>query len=263
MRLISGRSNPLIKTARSLSSQKGRRESGLALVEGHKLVLEAMDNGFSIARLIVDEGKAQDYKAIIAAAEALGADVAAVDAAIMQTISDAKQSQGIAALIRLPNQDNLVECDGGLVVALERVQDPGNVGAIIRSADAFGAAAIALSSDCADHMSPKAIRASAGSVFHLHVYVADDFPKYIRNMKDKGFLIAAGHLSGEEQTPVADNTVLVIGNEGSGISSAVMEASDVLWRLPMKGKAESLNAAAAAAVMLYALAYCGKDGGMV
>ena len=138
----------------------------------------------------------------------------------------------------------------GLVVVLDGVQDPGNVGAILRSADAFGATGLLLSPACADAYAPKTLRAAMGSTYHLPVWQGELLPE-LSSMRLQGFTALCGDLNGSETLPpLASSVALVIGSEGSGVSAEVIAVCEG-YRLPMRGRAESLNASVAAGVLLY------------
>ena len=139
----------------------------------------------------------------------------------------------------------------GFIVALDDVQDPQNIGTIIRTADAAGAACVVLSAGSADPYSPKAVRASMGSIFHIPV-IAVPLPPYLNTLLPLGYQIAGAHLDGQtEYTLDPEKTCLVIGNESRGLSVAVLELTTQRIKIPMFGKAESLNAAVAAGILMY------------
>jgi len=132
------------------------------------------------------------------------------------------------------------------------VQDPGNVGTILRTADALGASALFVGSGTADPFSGKTLRAAMGSTYHLPIYTGDAV-EAVQALRKQGFTCICGHLKGESTLPrLSSKTALVIGNEGNGVSDTVAEAC-TLYKLPMRGHAESLNAAIAAALLIYEL----------
>lgn len=159
--------------------------------------------------------------------------------------------QNLCALVRTPVTAPPEEYRG-LIVVLEQLQDPGNVGTILRTADALGGAGVLLSADSADPFAPKTLRASMGSAYHLPVYIGD-VPAELKRMKEQGYTCLCGHLRGSENMPpIQEKMALVVGNEGQGVSRETAELC-TLYRLPMAGRAESLNAAVFAAIMLYEL----------
>ncbi len=244
--VITSTKNEFVKHVRSLHTGKGRAQSGEMLIEGEKCIRELL--AFMPERLhslAVEEGRFDD---IAEAARNLGAKVYTTAAHVMEALCDCQTPQGIAAIAAMPEYGPVSE---GFIVALDDVQDPSNVGAIVRTADAAGAAGIALSPACADAFSPKAVRASMGSVFHLPVFKTP-LPEYLASLADKGYRIACSHLNGTTDFMFDwRKTCLVIGNESRGISAALMALATDIIRIPMFGKAESLNAAVAAGILIY------------
>lgn len=248
METITSLKNPRVQTWRSLKDAKGRRETGCFLVEGRKSVTEAIASGFAVEAVLVDETMADAFEL------PAGAPVYALPAHVLGAVCDTKTPQGIAAVMRMAQTRRV----GLRVVALDGVQDPGNVGTIIRTADAAGFDGVLLSAQCADVFSPKVLRATMGSVFHLPIEVTDDLPGRLRAMQAEGACVISSQL--EDASPffegcgdVGNRFVLVIGNEGNGVSDAVKALADRRLMLPMRGQAESLNAAVAAGIMMYAL----------
>ena len=242
--IIASRNNPIVKSVRALSSAKERRAQGLHVIEGEKLVREALASGARVVDLFIEEGC--DFAA------PAGVNAHTVSHSVLTAITDSRTPQGVAATVRTPETTPPTAFESGLYVLLDGVQDPGNVGAIIRSGDAFGAKAVLLTGDCADAYSPKSLRAAMGSTYHLPIYTCDAATQLTRFLAD-GFVCVCGHLHGSETMPdVQSRAVLVIGSEGSGVSDAAA-AKCARYRLPMPGKAESLNASVAAGVLLYML----------
>ena len=145
---------------------------------------------------------------------------------------------------------------GSRLVALDGVQDPGNVGTIIRTADAAGLDGVLLSAQCADAFSPKVLRATMGSVFRMGIRVTEDLPGELARLKQEGFSVLSSQLDGTpfyEREPVGERFCLVIGSEGNGVTPEVQQVATHRVKLPMRGGAESLNAAVAAGIMMYEL----------
>jgi TrmH family RNA methyltransferase len=238
--------NPHVLLWRSLKDRKARKEHGLFLVEGRKSVEEALSSGFTAEALLLTEETGTDFAAVE------GVEKWLLPEHVMAAVCDTKTPQGVAAVMR----QKPAEVTGRRLAALDGVQDPGDVGTIIRTADAAGLDGVLLSADCADPYSPKVLRATMGSVFHVPVAVVDDLPGALTALKGKGLPVISSQLDG---TPFShwkapeEGFVLVIGSEGNGVSPAVRELATVRLRLPMRGKAESLNAAVAAGIMMYGL----------
>lgn len=238
---ITSRTNERIKAARALKEGKYRRERGLHFIEGDKLVKEALSSGMKIKTLFYREGVTPPA----GAEETIEVTQSVLEALCVGT------PQNLCAEVYTSDTTPPSEYTG-LVAVLEHLQDPGNVGTILRTADALGISAVLLSPQCADPFSPKAIRASMGSAYHLPVYVGD-VPKELVRMQKQGYTCLCGHLKGAETLPPKRSKMaLVIGNEGQGVTEETA-ALCTLYRLPMKGRAESLNAAVFAALMLYEL----------
>lgn len=240
--LITSRANARIRAMRALDTQKARRETGLHLIEGEKLLMEAVRAGMRLDAVLVEQG----------CDIALPADapVLTVTRPVLEAVCPSKTPQGVCASVFTPDQTPPASFPPGLIVVLERVQDPGNVGTILRTADAMGAAGLLASEDTADVFSSKALRAAMGSTYHIPVW-RGDIMSALERMRRDGFALLCGHLAGGARLPeLTARVALVIGNEGSGATDAVA-AQCIPYRLPMFGRAESLNAAVAAGIMLY------------
>ncbi len=254
MKEIKSFSNEKIKMVKSLKAQKGRKENGLFMVEGKKLISEAIEYGYVLQMLFLrksdDIGGRSGHFPDISESYVL-------EGELFDSVCDTKTPQGELGVFLLPmdKPDAASERIEGLVLALEDVQDPGNVGAVIRSADAFGASAVMLSMGCADIYSQKVLRSSMGSVFHMPVIRCADFSGSVMAQKQWGSKIIALHQDGEDirgLSPGGD-AILLVGNEGNGLSMEALDIADILCAVPMKGRAESLNAAVAASVALFML----------
>ena len=238
--------NPKVMAWRSLKERKGRRETGCFLVEGRKMVEEALASAFSVETLLVSESHAADFS--------LPEDVPAylLPDHVFAALCNTKTPQGISAVVRM----RTAPVTGSCLLALDDVQDPGNVGTILRTADAAGFDGVLLSDKCADIFSPKVLRATMGSIFRMPVEITDQLPLALHQLKEEGWSILSSQLDGTpffRREPVGDRFCLIIGNEGNGISPSVQAEATHKLRLPMRGGAESLNAAIAAGIMMYDL----------
>ncbi len=244
MEHITSLKNPKVTAWKALKDRKGRRESGCFLVEGRKMVEEALKSAFDVETVLVQEG--------MELPDGLTMPVYELPAHVLAAVCDTKTPQGIAAVVRMKEQSAL----GKHIVVLDGVQDPGNVGTIIRTADAAGLDGVLLSTQCADVFSPKVLRATMGSIFRMNLRTTDDLPGELTKLREKGYSILSSQLDGTpfyEREKVAEQFALVIGNEGNGVSEQVQQTATHRVRLPMRGGAESLNAAIAAAIMMYEL----------
>ncbi len=244
MEHITSLKNPKVAAWKALKDRKGRRESGCFLVEGRKMVEEALASAFDVETVLVQEG--------MELPDGLTMPVYELPAHVLAAVCDTKTPQGIAAVVRMKEQSAL----GKHIVVLDGVQDPGNVGTIIRTADAAGLDGVLLSTQCADVFSPKVLRATMGSIFRMNLRTTDDLPGELTKLREKGYSILSSQLDGTpfyEREKVAEQFALIIGNEGNGVSEQVQQTATHRVRLPMRGGAESLNAAIAAAIMMYEL----------
>lgn len=250
MKEIASAKNPQVKAWRQLKTPWGRRAHQRFLAEGEHLSQEAVSAGRAEA-LIILKGSQARFSDMLTG----GPDCFLVSAEVIKAISDSKTPQDILALCPLP-VPGTPRNPGRRLVALNQVQDPGNVGAILRTMYAAGNDAMLLDGGCADPFSPKALRASMGAVFHVPVYSFPDLSGPLTVLKDEGWQLIAGDLSGSpffNQPAFREKTCLLVGNEGAGLSSPLMALADLRLQLPMPGGAESLNAAVAGSLMIYEL----------
>ena len=253
MKEITSVHNSVVQLLRALQKPKARRENGIFVAESAKMVGEAVDLGLC-RMLAVESGSEKDYAALIEKAGQAGCETLLFSSAVMQAASTAKTTQGILCTVAIPESPKALS--GRRIVALDGVQDPGNVGTILRTADAAGFDGAILGAGCADLYGAKTLRATMGSVFRVPVMMTDDLPDMLKAMKARGYAVAATELGGQDfyaHCP-RGNAVLVIGSEGQGISQAVCDTATHHLALPMRGGAESLNAAVAAGIMIYEMA---------
>ena len=190
--IIESRANERVKEARRLLLRKERKESGLHLIEGDKLVREAISSGAKIVSCFVEDG--------FAFTPPEGAIHYTVTRAVLESLCESQTPQGVVAVVETPALTPPQTYPNGLVVVLDGVQDPGNVGAILRSADAFGATGLLLSPACADAYAPKTLRAAMGSTYHLPVWQGELLPE-LSSMRLQGFTALCGDLNGSETLP--------------------------------------------------------------
>lgn len=254
MQIITSLSNAHVKCVRGLKQKKNRIETGLFIADGDLLTIEALQSGADVAEVLVCESKTEAFSEILNLARAGNVPIVCVTEHVMEKLSDTVSPQGIAALVRLPDF-SLPKPKGGLVCLLESVADPGNVGTIIRTADAVGADAVILCGECADAYAPKTVRATMGSIFHLPVVHAKDACEAAKFYKMQGYCAVGTHLHGKDafdpNVAWQKKTLLVTGSEARGMSAELSELCDVLLKLPMPGAAESLNAAVATGIFAY------------
>ena len=251
MEKITSAKNPLVQRLRDLKNAKVRREERLILVEGEVMIREALSCGLRMREAAADEG----CVAFAEELEAGGQRASLVTRSLLESICETRTPQGVCASFEAPEPLPLEKLPDR-IVALDGVQDPGNVGTIWRTADAAGFQALLLGAGGADPLSPKVQRAAMGSGFRLKYAFAELLSDALRALRGRGWQIVASDLSGGDfyaRDGVGEKFVLVIGNEARGISEDVRAVADQRLKLPMRGGAESLNAAVAAGIMMYEL----------
>ncbi len=240
--ILTSKNNPFIKETVSLKDKKGRKEYGLFLVEGRKMVTECLRSGMEVEGIIV----AESYEGEIP----LSQPITRVSDDIFRFLSDEKTPQGILCRTRIPVPTLLPP--KGKCLFLDGVSDPGNLGAILRTANAAGYKEVYLTTECADPFSPKCVRASMSGVFFTEIYRAER-AEILSVLKDTPILIA--DMDGENvfsYTP-PKRFALVIGNEGNGVSEEVKKSAYHTVKIPMEDTQESLNAAVSAGIIMYIL----------
>lgn len=251
---IASTANPIVKGMKALATKKGRSAQAAFLAEGAKIVVEALDSGLKPITAFVGADCVDSH--VIALADRMdraGARVYAVSDAVLQAAGDAVTTQPIIAAFALPSAERSALSRTGLFLALDAIQDPGNLGAMLRSADAMGVTAVLLGEGCADPYAPKSVRAAMGSTFHVPLIGCENLVQELGAMQRDGGMLVAADLSGvESMPPLCAKTVLLIGNEGNGLRPEVIAIADARYRLSMPGRSESLNAAVCAGILLYA-----------
>ncbi|MGN0451875.1 MAG: TrmH family RNA methyltransferase [Acutalibacteraceae bacterium] len=250
---VTSRENSLIKLVSFLqTSAKKRRESGLFVLEGLRICLDAMENSIRFDKLIVSETallKQGDTAELFARNSA---ECYKIPDSLFLKISDTKSPQGIIAVCKILDRKSSEVNPQGRYVALENVADPANLGAVSRTAEALGADGLILSSDGCDPYSPKALRASMGTLLRVPVFIFESFSEEISNTGLKSFAcVVDKNAESIIEQEFCDGSVVIIGNEANGITGETKAAADKKVTIPMRGRAESLNAAAAAAIAIW------------
>ena len=257
MERIDSLQNPKIKQAVKLrNSARYRREIGLFFSEGLRLVLDAVQWGIFPQTVFLTEQFIWEHPDAVTALECDETRAFTVSEPVMEKLCDTVSPQGVAALFKMP-QAEFPRNPKGLYIGLENTQDPSNLGAIARSAEAFGAAGLLVSAKGCDPFAPKALRAGMGALLRLPMIKAEDFIGAIDRFKDCGATVFASVVT-KDALPIyrakpSACSLLLIGNEAGGLSADAIKKSDHKVTIPMIGRAESLNAAAASAVLVYEL----------
>ncbi|MEG0382104.1 MAG: RNA methyltransferase [Christensenella sp.] len=244
MKEITAHTNDYIKLLKSLKRKQERDAEGKYIIEGMKTIREAAAWNQEFECIVTSDKNS----AVVRFAADNDIEIIAVPHEIIQQIADTKSPPKEIACLK--KQENLPDFDGSFYVALDDINDPKNLGTIIRTADAAGADGIFISSSSADMYGPKAERAAMGSSFHLPIEVCN-LGKRLVELKSMGISVVSGSLSGTEELSDIMRVCVVIGNEARGISQDIEKLSDVLYKIKIYGHAESLNASVAAGIMMY------------
>lgn len=253
MEKLTAKDNAKIKeTAFLLSNKKERKKRGLFVCEGLRLCTDACQSGVSITTAFFTSEFLEKHPEAAKTIQTVSQKCYEITPDIARKLSDTDTSQGVFLVCE--NVQKPIPTTGKLLI-LDGVSDPSNVGAIARSAEAFGVSGLILTQGSADAFSPKALRSSMGAFFRLPVKESADITLEAEHLKKEGYTVYGSVVSGFQKTVFecnfSERSVMIIGNEAFGISNEAKSVSDTLITLPMKGRAESLNAAAAAAVLLW------------
>ena len=254
-----------VKHARRLATRSFRAAEQEFLAEGPQAVREALAGTDVVLEVFASVDASERYPELVSRAGAFGIDWHVVTDDVVAEVADAVTPQGLVARCRSivrPLAD--LATDAGFVVVCADVRDPGNAGAVIRCADAVGADAVVLAGDSVDPVNPKAVRASAGSLFHLPILVHHDVAEVVDELRSRGLQVFAADGSGDVSIfdPSVDPvppTAWIFGNEAWGLPEQVRALADAVVAVPIFGRAESLNLATAAAVCLYATAWARRS----
>lgn len=254
MKQITSSDNRICRIIRHLDSRKHREKLGLYLIEGENLTEEAFKNNADIEFIAVNEDRLSYYENLF---DGRLSECCVMPAGLFNRLAQTESSQGIMAAVRIPQltqQQFMEHIAGGNVIVLDRLQDPGNIGTILRTCDAAGYRGAVMIKGTADIYSPKVVRAAAGSVFRIPAYYTAGARDGVKLLKDSGLQIIGTGFDTEDMYYDVDmrrNTAVVIGNEGNGISEEMAALCDRTVKIPMRGKIESLNAAVAAGILIY------------
>ncbi|MGV9883735.1 TrmH family RNA methyltransferase [Streptomyces sp. NPDC003006] len=262
--------SPRVSAARRLAKRNFRGKERLFLAEGPQAVREAAGHAGTLVELFATVDAAERYADIVGEARAAGARVHLADEDVIADISTTVTPQGLVGVCRFLDTpfEEILAARPRLVAVLAHVRDPGNAGTVLRCADAAGAEAVILTDASVDLYNPKCVRASVGSLFHLPVAVGVPVEKAVQGLKDAGVRILAADGAGEDDldTELDKGTMgtpsaWVFGNEAWGLPEETRALADAVVRVPIHGRAESLNLATAAAVCLYASARAQRAAG--
>ena len=247
--IITSRDNKIFKLAKLLKTSKGRAEKGMFMIEGMRSVNDAYDKNADIECVILKDGTSLNTK--------FSCPVYTFAPKLFAEISETVSPQGALALCRVIKNiaEDILSMDKNCVVLCEKLQDPGNIGTVIRTAHAADCGGVILSNGCCDLYNPKIIRATMTGVFSVPVVQNMESHAGIEYFRKAGYKIVAGALcDGAVDFYSADlsgKILVIIGNEGNGVSEQTLSLCDLVLKIPMRSDAESLNAAVAGSVMIY------------
>ena len=254
-KVVTSFSNPLVKQARSLREKKHRRAEGLFLAEGLRILTEAREAGMLPERIFFADGSHRLVQALVEAVEGAGGEAIETSEDILHKISGKDNPQAVIGLFRQFDTSlaRLDRSDAPLWIAAQALRDPGNLGTILRTGDAVGAGGLILVDDCVAPFAVEAVRATMGALFTQRIATArwEEFVPWLRS--GPGQLIGTSLKTDldYQQPSYAKPAFILVGNEAQGLPAAYEAECDLLVKMPMLGKADSLNAAVATAVMAY------------
>lgn len=259
--IISSKDNEIIKEIRKLKEKKYRKEK--FIVEGIKMLEEAINENASIDLIIIREGinldlDISEFKSIV------------VTEKVFNTLTDVVSPQGVLAVINKKSAENTnneniksidtknmtelqIDKNADYILAIDGIQDPGNLGTIIRTADSANLKQIIVSKNTVDSYSPKVIRSTMGAIYRVNIIETENLVETLEKLKEAGFKVVTTSLDTDNSVYDIsyDKSIVVIGNEANGVSKEVQDMSDYKVKIPMLGKTESLNASVAAGIMIY------------
>lgn len=254
MQVISSKENELIKHIRKLKSKKERDISNEYFIEGIKLIQEAIQEKAKIKQIVICE----ECEKVENISKELMYEIAKynciyVTKKIYTSITEVETPQGILAIIEKENGEDKIDFNQEIIVVLDGIQDPGNLGTILRTVDSVGLTQILVSKETADSFNPKVVRSTMGAIFRVKVIECENLEKNLKELKKHKFKILTTSL--QTNNSIYDikynKSVIIIGNESKGVSENLQKLADEKVKIPMLGKTESLNASVATGIILY------------
>lgn len=256
--MIESSQNPLIKQLRSLHSRSGRQKSGLFLLEGVRLVEAALDAGVSVRHAVYSSQLDSNQRGLscLERLAALGCQPQLINAGLFSSLAETEHPQGLIAAAALPDDADLSVrdlVDVSRLLIVDGVQDPGNLGTIIRTADALGVQMVLTLAGTVDAYNPKVVRSAMGSLFHVRLRQGRQPDAVLPMLRQAGLQLVVSSLTQAvpyTTAPYGERVALVVGNEGAGVSAELLQAADLRVTIPIVGQAESLNVAVATGIIL-------------
>lgn len=254
MQVITSKENEIIKNIKKLKEKKYRDENNQFIVEGIKMVQEAILENAKIVKIVIcedclDDGSIKQELLY----EIAKHDCIYVSKKVFQTITEVTNPQGILAVVEKENREDSISYDEDIIVVLDGIQDPGNLGTILRTLDSINLKQIILSEKTADAYNPKVVRSTMGAIYRVNIIKSKNILETLKNMKKHKYEIVVTSLQTDKTIYDIDykKKVIIIGNEANGVSKEVIDLANEKVKIPMLGKTESLNAAVATGIILY------------
>ena len=254
MNVISSKDNEIVKSVKKLKEKKYRDLENAYIVEGIKMVREAIEEKALIRQIIIcDDCEKSDSIPKELMYEIAKYDCTYVTSKVFKYISEVQTPQGVLAVIEKNNGDLDINYNEDIIVALDDIQDPGNLGTILRTVDSVDLTQILVSKGTADCYNPKVVRSSMGAIYRVKVIECEDLLETLKEIKKNKFKILVTSLGDSKNIYKMkyNKKVLVIGNEANGVEERIMNIADEKIKIPMLGRTESLNAAVATGIVLY------------
>ncbi|NLC87545.1 MAG: RNA methyltransferase [Clostridiaceae bacterium] len=254
MQVITSKENEMIKNIKKLKEKKYRDQENKFIVEGIKMVQEAILEQASIDKIVICEDCINDgtiEQELLY--EIAKKDCIYVSEKVFESITDVTNPQGILAIINKQNAEEQINYNEDIIVVLDGIQDPGNLGTILRTIDSVGLTQVILSENTADSYNPKVVRSTMGAIYRVKILKTNNIIETLKNVQKNKYKVISTSLQTDKSIYDIEykKLAIVIGNEANGVSEEVLKLSDAKIKIPMLGKTESLNAAVATGVILY------------
>ena len=252
MVFIESKDNNLYKETKKLKERKGRNKSSKYIIEGFRLVEEAFKAALPIEYIFISEDGQDKLQEYIGKYISKDTKLYGLKENLLKELCATEKPQGIVAVVKMREFDS--DLNGNFYLLCDKLQDPGNLGTIIRTAHAAGVDGIILTKGTVDVYNDKTIRSTMGSLFHIPIVIDDGNNTIVKKLLEKGFSLLATSLEGDKDffnEDLSGKVIISVGNEGNGVSKEIYDLSDKKVKIPMPGGAESLNVAIATSVILY------------
>ena len=247
--IITSRENKIFKLAKLLKTQKGRAEKKLFMIEGFRIVKDALAKGIKADCIILKDGTTIDFE--------VACPVYSFAPKLFSEIAETVTPQGVIALCHMERKtlSDILKEEKNCVIMCETLQDPGNIGTVIRTAHAASLGGVVLTKGCCDLYNPKIVRATMSAMFSIPVVQGEESQAVIEYFRKNGYKIVAGALTEDAvdfySADLSGKVLIIIGNEGNGVAEGTLSLCDKVLKIPMRSDAESLNAAVAGSIMMY------------